>query len=122
MLAKFFETYLPNHLNNLQNSILIMLEYENSIKKDRENNNQINIMNKDEVDFNLAFDTLIKYIQSILSEYPIFNLEYNNNGQPKSYEEILLSQNDNNKELINNILETRYLEQDDLEQKKNNIK
>lgn len=122
MLAKFFETYLPNHLNKLQNSILAMLEYENSIKRDRININRINIMNKDHVDFNLAFDTLIKYIPSILEEYPILKLEYNKDGYTKSYEELLLSQNDDNKELIDNILKSRYLWKDYLEQKKNNIK
>lgn len=122
MLAKFFETYLPQHLNHLQGSIRIMLLVEKKAKEDRLKKNQINIMDKKEVDFYLAFDTILKHNPDILKKLSIFRLEYNENGIPKSYEEILLSQNNQNKELIDQILKNRYPEIYSFELKQTHIK
>lgn len=108
MLAKFFETYLPEYLDELQKSIIENLQKEQTIKNTRDENEQIQIISKANIDFNLAFDTLIKYNPNILKEAPILNIEYYEDGSPKSYEDIVSLINDENKELINYILETRY--------------
>lgn len=105
--TKFIETFSPHLLDEIQNKIIEELEDEKNFKADQANN--IMFFLKDIVEeFNIGFDTLIRYNPSILEKQPIFNLEYYPNGQPKTYEDIWLYRTEETEDLINEILKRRY--------------
>lgn len=122
MVAKFLETYLPNHLDKVQNSIISKLNHELKIKKEQNEKNEIQVIKKNNINFNQAFDLLIRYNPEIIKNNPIFNLEYYPDGTIKSYDDILINQTNQNKDLITEILKNKYPEIYSLSQKEQHIK
>ena len=51
---------------------------------------------------------MIRYNPKILEKEPIFKLEYHDSGLPKTIEDLLNEITEENKELIEEILEKRY--------------
>lgn len=105
MLAKFLETYLPEFLDTIQNEMLKDLEQE---KQQLTNNDEIKILEIFEKDFHHVFDTLIKYNPSLLEKHPIFNLEYHQDGTPKTYEEMIIQCNEENYIFVQQLIQRRY--------------
>ncbi|MBQ8682066.1 MAG: hypothetical protein IJ509_04065 [Bacilli bacterium] len=122
MLAKFIETYLPEHLDKIQSYVISSLEKEQTLFKEQVSTRTMQFLGNITTMFNQGFDTLIKYNPSILKEHPILNLEYYPNGMSKSYENIYLSRNEENQDLIDCILNNRYPEIQNLEYHHKQIK
>ena len=108
MLQKFIEKFFPNILNELQNSIIRKLNNELQLKESLSQVKEIEIIKKTNIDIQQAFDTLIRYNPKILEKEPIFKLEYHDSGLPKTIEDLLNEITEENKELIEEILEKRY--------------
>ena len=84
------------------------LKEELNYKRFHQNDRTVEIIKTHKIDINLAFDTLIKYNKKILEKNPIFNLEYHQDGTPKTKEELLNSINEENAKIITGILKIRY--------------
>ena len=108
--SKFIEAYLPEFLDEIQDELISELEEEKTLSEniDEEPITFLEIVEE----FNLGFDTFVKYNPNILKEHPILNLEYYPNGLPKTAEDIWLSRTEQNKDLIDGIIKNRYPEPD----------
>lgn len=98
---EFFQSCFPQISN--------IVEY--NLKRKKENydysdcsNKIISITEKEEY-INNIFDKLLSVHTDLLDKYPILKLEYDNNGNVKSYEELCV---ENNNELISDIIRYRY--------------
>lgn len=106
MITKFLEKFFPKYLNKIQDLLIEQLNGELKFKKEQTNTRQI--IGKKAINFELAFDTLIKYNKSILEKEPLFNIEYNKDGTPKKIEQLLEVRNEENYKIIDAILKRRY--------------
>lgn len=111
-MQKLVELFLPEYLDEVQDELIKKLEKEKTTLNDQDHNRSMEFLSGLKVKFQLGFDTLVKYNSNIIEENPIFKLEYNSNGQPKTYEEIWLGRTEENKDLIDGILKLRYPEPD----------
>lgn len=107
MLSKFIETYFKEVLTPIQDAIIKDLEKELSLKEKKTQKDTILIATNLQIEFSKAFDRLIKYNPMIIKEYPIFTLEYHEDGTPKTIEEISLKQTKENQKLIEEIIQKR---------------
>ena len=108
-LSKFIETFLPHLLDKIQDRIIEDLLTEEELKKEK-NNDLLLILTNQQKEFNLIFDTLIRYNPIIIKNNPILNLEYYEDGTIKTYEDIFKYRNEENKDIIDEILKRRYPE------------
>lgn len=108
MITKFFEAFLPNQLNNVQDSIIKSLKQELDLKNKKKQEKKISILNQSNIDFEQAFDTLIKYNKKILEKEPILLIEYHFDGTPKSIDELLSTKDEENNKFIDELLKRRY--------------
>lgn len=110
-LFKFIETYLPEHLGQIQDQTIKELEKENKLKLEQNNSSRkMDFLQNVTLQFQEGFDTLIKYNPNILQEHPIFQLEYHPTGKVKTIDETWLEKTEVNKDLIEEISKRRYPE------------
>lgn len=122
-LMKFIETYFSQELlDKIQNQILLELEAEKKLEQEQNSERIMNFLGGQQIQFNIGFDTLIRYNPDILNARTILNLEYYPNGTPKTYEDIWLSRTEENKDLIDGILRIRYPESTNLTIKQTHTK
>lgn len=119
MLSKFLETYFPNLLDIIQDELIANLEKELAFQNKQANSEEVALFSNISTIKNHAFDTIIKYNPKILEENPIFRLEYHDNGTPKTLEEIEISKNNNNQELIEAIIQKRIQTTNKIEKESN---
>lgn len=108
MLIQFFEYFLPNYLLKIKQSILNNLKEEISFQEDYNQKRNIEVIKNSSINFNLAFDMLIQYNKKLLESEPLFNLEYHNDGTPKTKDELLEECTEENHLIIGEILKQRY--------------
>lgn len=107
MFSKFLEIYYKDLLDQIQDSLLKDLETEKEYQEDSDEINQVEIFAKKEIHLLNAFDNLIKYHKNIIEDYPIFKLEYNQDGSVKTEEEILSQKTDETEEILKQLIEKR---------------
>ena len=110
MTMKFIETYFPQYLDKVQNTMIKDLEKEKTLAKEQDSFRTMQFLGNITEVFHKGFDTLVKYNPFILKQYPIFNLEYYSNGIRKTYDDILYNKTEENKELIEEFLNISYPE------------
>lgn len=119
-LFKFIENFFPNLLDKIQDEIIANLEEENKRSNEHLEDHKMKFLKEIELSFNRGFDTLMKYNTNIIKKHPILAIEYYPNGLPKNYEDIYSERTEENKHLIDKILNNRYPQIDEYQKK--NIK
>ena len=119
-LFKFIENFFPNLLDKIQDEIIANLEEENKRSNEHLEDHKMKFLKEIELSFNRGFDTLMKYNTNIIKKHPILAIEYYPNGLPKNYEDIYSERTEENKHLIDKILNNRYPQIEEYQKK--NIK